>query len=101
MTGTGLHEVNPAGWDIQTHQGDFTDTSFVATAAGYILVLQGDLLYRFSPRSLDSEPKTARWQEARWIYSVGSQLYLASARGRFRLDPATLEGVPVGTPYED
>ncbi len=101
VTGTGVHEVNPAGWVIQSHQGDFTDASFVATAAGYILVLQGDTLHRLSPQSLDSEPKTARWAEARWIYSVGRQLYLASAGGRFRVDPATLKGVPVRTSYED
>ena len=97
VTGTGVHKVNPAGWEIDSSQGDWADARFVTTAAGYIHVLQGDVLHRLSPDLLDSETKTARWAEARWIYSLGSHLYLATARGQFRVDPATYEGVQVGT----
>lgn len=97
VTGTGVHAVNPAGWEIHSSEGDWADASFVTTAAGYIHMLQGDVLHRLSPDLLDSEAKTARWAEARWIYSMGSHLYLATARGRFRVDPATYEGVQVGT----
>ncbi|MFP6673299.1 MAG: SHD1 domain-containing protein [Pirellulaceae bacterium] len=96
VTGTGLHEVNPAGWDIRSSQGNWADATFVTTTAGYIHVLQGDVLHRLSPLSPDSEPKTAQWAGARWMFSMGSYLYLACNRGRFRLDPATLEGVQVG-----
>ncbi|MBT5599041.1 MAG: hypothetical protein HOJ62_10490 [Planctomycetaceae bacterium] len=101
ITATGLHEVNPSGWGIRTHQGNFSNASFVTAAAGYIFLLQGDVLHRFSPRSLDAEPQTARWEQARWIYAAGSRLFLASDRGRFLLDPATLEGVPFGKSQQD
>jgi hypothetical protein len=77
--------------------GDWADASFVTTAAGYIHVLQGDVLHRLSPNLLDSEAKTAGWAEARWIYSMGSHLYLATSRGQFRVNPARHEGVQVGT----
>ena len=73
----------------------------MTAAAGYIFMLQGDVLYRFSPQSLDAEPQTARWDQARWIYAAGSRLFLATDRGRFLLDPTTLEGVPFGEPQQD
>ena len=101
VTGTGVHAVNPAGWDVRSSQGDWTNASFVATAAGYLHVLQGDVLHRLSPQLLDSESKAARWEGARWMCSLGSQLHLGCTRGRFRVDPTTLEGVQVGTTGED
>ena len=98
VTGTGVAEVNPAGWDIRSNQADWTDARHVTTAGGYIHVLRGDELSRLSPRSLGRNSKTAPWAGIRWICSMGDHLYLASARGRFRVDPTTLEGVQVGTP---
>ena len=81
---------------MKSSKGDWKDARFVTAAAGYLQVLKGDTVYRLSPKSPGSQSVKKTWPGASWIFGLGDNLYLSTAKGDYLLHGKTLKGVKLG-----